>query len=166
MTYGISTTEDPGTYIQMDSIMVAQYAQLFNFTGNLLANKFWWNVSTAPLDAGSYLLTSSASFFACSDGSENGALPLLVSELMLELTNVFWENQFTVGVGGTIPANTTGNSMLDGNSTAITAGMYDCTALKDAKKQVSIGLVGTYGAGILFTAIIMTIVRGKNPSNA
>jgi hypothetical protein len=91
--------------------------------------------------------------------------PLLVSELTLELTNVFWENQFTVGVGGTIPANTTGNSMLDGNSSAITAGMYDCTALKDAKKQVSIGLVGTYGAGILFTAIIMTIVRGKNPSN-
>jgi len=74
MTYGISTTDDPGTYIQMDSIMVAQYAQLFNFTGNLLANKFWWNVTTAPLDAGSYLLTSSASFFACSDGSENGTL--------------------------------------------------------------------------------------------
>jgi len=56
--------------------------------------------------------------------------------------------------------------MLDGNSSAITAGMYDCTALKDATKQVSIGLVGTYGAGILFTAIIMTIVRGKNPSNS
>jgi len=74
MTYGISTTEDPGTYVQMDSIMVAQYAQLFNFTGNLLANKFWWNVTTAPLDAGSYLLTSSASFFACSDGSDNGTL--------------------------------------------------------------------------------------------
>lgn len=73
MTYGISTTDDPDTYIQMDSMTVSQYAQMFNFTGNLLANKFWWNVSTESLDAGSYLLTSSASFFACSDGSENGA---------------------------------------------------------------------------------------------
>jgi len=78
-------------------------------------------------------------------------------------TDVFWQNHFTVGVGGTIPANSTGNSLLSGNFSAITAGMYDCTALKDAKTQVSIGLVGTYGAGILFTAIIMTIVRGKNP---
>ena len=75
MTYGISKTEKPGTYIQMDSIMVPQYTQLFNFTGNLLSNKFWWNVSTAPLDAGSYLLTTSASFFACSDGSSDRIPP-------------------------------------------------------------------------------------------
>jgi len=73
--YGISTTDDPETYIQMDSVMVPQYTQLFNFTGNLLANKFWWNVSTAPLDEGSYILTSAASFFACSDGSGNGIPP-------------------------------------------------------------------------------------------
>ena len=68
-----------------------------------------------------------------------------------------------MGEGGTIPANTTGNPMVIGNSSAITAGMYDCTALRDAKKQVSLGLMGTYGAGILFTAITMAIVKGKNP---
>jgi hypothetical protein len=79
-------------------------------------------------------------------------------------TDVYWQNQFTVGTGGTIPANSTGNSLIGGNSSVITAGMYDCTALKDAKRQVSIGLIGTYGAGILFTAIVMTVVRGKNPS--
>lgn len=53
--------------------------------------------------------------------------------------------------------------MAIGNSTAITAGMYDCTALRDAKRQVSIGLAGTYGAGILFAAITMVLVRGQNP---
>ena len=74
-----------------------------------------------------------------------------------------WTNPFSVGEGGTIPANSTGNSMAIGNSTAITAGMYDCTALRDAKRQVSIGLAGTYGAGILFAAITMVLVRGQNP---
>jgi hypothetical protein len=44
-----------------------------------------------------------------------------------------------------------------------TAGQYDCTALKDAKTQVTMGLAGTYGAGILFTAIAMLVARGKNP---
>jgi len=78
-------------------------------------------------------------------------------------TDVFWTTPFSVGEGGTIPANTTGNSMAIGNFSAITAGMYDCTALRDAKRQVSIGLVGTYGAGIIFTAITMALVRGKNP---
>jgi hypothetical protein len=80
------------------------------------------------------------------------------------LTDVFWETRFSVGEGGTIPANSTGNSMSIGNSSSITAGMYDCTALRDSKRQVSIGLVGTYGAGILFTAITMVLVRGKNPT--
>lgn len=75
---------------------------------------------------------------------------------------MFWTNPFSVGTGGTIPANSTGNSMAIGNFSAITAGMYDCTALRDAKRQVSIGLVGTYGAGILFTAIAMIVVRGQN----
>lgn len=76
---------------------------------------------------------------------------------------MFWENHFSVGNEGTIPWNSTGNLMVGGNSSAITAGMYDCTALRDVKKQVSIGLVGTYGAGILFTAIVMAVVKGKNP---
>lgn len=71
-------------------------------------------------------------------------------------------NHFTVGTGGTIPANTTGNSLL-GNSTAITAGMYDCTALRYAKSKVTAGLIGTYAAGIIFTVIVMTVVRGKDP---
>jgi hypothetical protein len=53
--------------------------------------------------------------------------------------------------------------MTIGNSSAITAGMYDCTALRDAKRQVSIGLVGTYGTGILLTGITMAMVKGKNP---
>ena len=52
--------------------------------------------------------------------------------------------------------------MAIGNFSAITAGMYDCTALRDAKRQVSIGLVGTYGAGILFTVITMYLVKGQN----
>ena len=56
--------------------------------------------------------------------------------------------------------------MAIGNFSAITAGMYDCTALRDAKRQVSIGLVGTYGTGILLTAITMAIVKGKNPVNS
>lgn len=82
---------------------------------------------------------------------------------VIVLNDVFWETKFSVGEGGTIPANSTGNSMFIGNSSFITAGMYDCTALRDAKRQVSIGLVGTYGAGILFTAITMVLVRGRNP---
>jgi len=153
LTYGVSLTSDPSTYIAMDSIVVDQYTQFFNFTGNLLSNKFWWNTTTPSLPDGSYLLTTSASFFSCSDGPD------------LERTDIFWSNRFSVGEGGTIPANSTGNSMLVGNSSDITAGMYDCTALKDAKRQVSLGLVGTYGAGILFTAITMTFVKGKNPTS-
>lgn len=74
MTYGISSTSDPNTFIQMDSIIVNQYAHFFNFTGNLLSNKFWWNTTSPALPAGSYLLTSSASFFACSEGSGNGTV--------------------------------------------------------------------------------------------
>ena len=53
--------------------------------------------------------------------------------------------------------------MLVGNVSTITAGMYDCTALRFAKEKVTAGLLGTYGAGIIFTAIVITIVRGKNP---
>ena len=78
-------------------------------------------------------------------------------------TDLFWTNKFTVGQGGTLPANGTGNSMGEGNLTAITAGMYDCTALRYAKEQVSIGVIATYSLGILLTTVIMLIVRGKNP---
>lgn len=80
-------------------------------------------------------------------------------------TDLFWTNLFTVGPGGTLPANSTGNSMGSGNLTAITEGMYECTALKFAKEQVSIGLVATYTFGIIITAVIMLIVRGKDSMN-
>ena len=75
LMYGISSTSDPTTNIQMDSLTVEQYTQFFNFTGNLLSNTFWWNTTTPSLPAGSYLLTSSASFFACSEGSDDRILP-------------------------------------------------------------------------------------------
>lgn len=71
LTYGVSSTSSPGTYIQMDNTVVPQFTQMFNFTGNLLSNTFWWNTSINSLPAGSYVITSSASFFACSNGSPN-----------------------------------------------------------------------------------------------
>ena len=69
---------------------------------------------------------------------------------------------FSIGAGGTVPANTTGNSMSVGNASSITAGMYDCTALKGVKMQVGIGLGCVYGFGIILVSVVMTIVRGKN----
>jgi len=86
--------------------------------------------------------------------------------LILELTTVYWENSFDVGTGGSVPANTTGNPRSGGNFSAITAGMYDCTALRVSKSETTAGLIGTYGAGIIFTAIVMTVVRGRNPSDS
>ena len=85
---------------------------------------------------------------------------------MIVRKDLYWTTRFDVGQGGTVPANSTGNSMDTGNSSSITAGMYDCTALRYAKQKVSAGLVGTYSAGILFTAIVMAIVRGKNPTDS
>ena len=52
--------------------------------------------------------------------------------------------------------------MSTGNFSAITAGMYDCAALRVSKSETTAGLIGTYGAGIIFTAIAMFLVRGKN----
>ena len=75
MAYGLSTADDLGTYLQSDSIEVAQYTQLFNFTGNLLGNKFWWNTSLDGLPEGSYVLTSYAEFSACMGGSTLCILP-------------------------------------------------------------------------------------------
>jgi len=75
LTYGISSTSDPQTYIQMDSATVPQYTQMFNFTGNLLSNQFWWNTSVDGMQDGNYILTTSASFFACSDGSADCIIP-------------------------------------------------------------------------------------------
>jgi hypothetical protein len=146
----------------MDSLTVPQYTHMFNFTGNLLSNKFWWNTTSPSLPSGSYILTTSASFFSCSDGSDNRTSSF-VTRLMVVRKDVYWTTKFTVGQGGTVPANTTGNSMGVGNSSLISAGMYDCTALRFSKEKVSAGLIGTYGAGILFTAIVMVIVRGKDP---
>jgi len=153
MTYGLISTSSPDTFMMMDSLTVPQQVGLFNFTGNLLSNKFWWNTSVADVPAGNYVLRSSASFFACSGGSANVR------------TDVFWSNEFTVGEQGTTPANTTGNSMVGGNFSAITAGMYDCTALRFSKERVSIGLAGTYGLGLILTVITMVTVSGRNPSN-
>jgi len=150
LTYGISTASDPKTYIRMGSTTIPQYTHLYNFTGNLLSNKFWWNTSVSGLQEGSYLLTTSASYFACSADS---------ADLR---TDIYWTDPFQVGQGGTIPANSTGNTAF-GNNSLITKGMYDCTALRYAKSKVSAGLIGTYGAGILFTGIVMMIVRGKDP---
>jgi len=76
--------------------------------------------------------------------------------------DLFLTNHFTVGAGGTIPANTTGNNLASGNSSDVTAGMYDCTALKYARSKVTAGVIGTYAAGIIFTAIVMIVVRGKD----
>jgi hypothetical protein len=146
----------------MDQITVLQYTQMFNFTGNLLSNMFWWNITAAPLPAGSYVLQSSASFFSCSGTSDQGIVSG-THGLMTVRTDVFWTNKFSVGQGGTIPANSTGNSMNSGNFSAVTAGQYDCTALRLAKQHVSIGLTSVYGAGFLFAGIVMFIVRGKNP---
>jgi len=69
---------------------------------------------------------------------------------------------FQVGPEGSIPANSTGN-LVFGNGSLITAGMYDCTALRYAKSKVTAGLIGTYTAGILFTGLVMMAVRGKDP---
>lgn len=161
MAYGISMENDPGNYIFMDSLLVNQYEHMFNFTGNLLSNAFWWNFTTPVLADGQYILTSSAAFTACTPGTPNGFTAFLDSADIVQ-HNVLLTNLFTVGQGGTIPANTTGNNLALGNSSAITAGMYDCTALKDAKIKVTGGMIGTYAAGIIFTAIVMTVVRGKD----
>jgi hypothetical protein len=75
LTYGISSTSDPTTFLQTDSITVDQYTQFFNFTGNLLSNTFWWNTTAPALPDGAYLLTSSGTFFACSEGSSDRTLP-------------------------------------------------------------------------------------------
>ena len=85
---------------------------------------------------------------------------------MVELTTVYWKNPFDVGTGGTLPANTTGNPLSGGNFSAITAGMYNCAALRVSKSETTAGLIGTYGAGIFFTAIVMLLVRGKNPTDS
>jgi hypothetical protein len=76
---------------------------------------------------------------------------------------VFWENVFTVGQGGTTPANSTGNSLVGGNSSAITAGMYDCSALKFSRERVTIGVLSTYGLGVILVIITMVTVAGRNP---
>ena len=82
----------------------------------------------------------------------------------VETSKVLLDTTFSVGEQGSIPADTTGNDLtVGGNTTAITQGMWVCTALADSKRQVTIGLVGTYAAGILFTGITMLVVRGKNP---
>jgi len=152
MTYGLMSTSSPDTFApQMKSITVAQQAQFFNFTGNLLSNTFWWNTTASNVPPGSYILRSSASFFACSQGSANVR------------TDVFWENVFTVGQGGTTPANSTGNSLVGGNSSAITAGMYDCSALKFSRERVTIGVLSTYGLGVILVIITMATVAGRNP---
>ena len=78
LMYGISSTSDPTTFIHMDSLKVDQYTQFFNFTGNLLGNKFWWNTTIPSLPEGSYILTSSANFFACSGGSDNCTVSIFI----------------------------------------------------------------------------------------
>jgi len=154
MTYGLISTSSPDTFMPiMKSFTVPQQAQLFNFTGNLLANTFWWNTTVPGIPAGNYVLRSSASFFSCSQGSADIR------------TDTFWSNEFTVGDGGTVPAVDTGNSLVGGNSSAITAGMYDCTALKFSRERVSIGVVSTYSLGLLLTIITMVTVSGRNPTN-
>jgi hypothetical protein len=75
MAYGIAPVDDPGNYIQMNVMKVAQDEQLFNFTGNLLSNRFWWNATADPLPEGQYVLITQASFSACSDGSQPGNSP-------------------------------------------------------------------------------------------
>jgi hypothetical protein len=145
----------------MKSVTVPQQAQLFNFTGNLLANTFWWNTTVPGVPAGNYVLRSSASFFSCSQGSADG-IPF--GRLMVVRTDTFWSNEFTVGDGGTVPAVDTGNSLVGGNFSAITAGMYDCTALKFSRERVSIGVVSTYSLGLLLTIITMVTVSGRNPT--
>jgi hypothetical protein len=79
LTYGVSTTSDPQTYIRMSSTTVPQYTQMFNFTGNLLSNKFWWNTSVEGLQDGTYLLTTSASFFSCPGDSVDCKYPIPIT---------------------------------------------------------------------------------------
>ena len=74
MTYGVAPTSTPEQYIHMDSLTVQQYDHMFNFTGNLLANTFWWNYTIPTLPDGSYVLKSSASFFSCTPGTSDGIL--------------------------------------------------------------------------------------------
>jgi len=81
MAYGVSAIQSPGEYVYMDSIHVEQYTQMFNFTGNLLANTFWWNTTTPVLIDGTYLLTTSASFSYCVNGSADSNLPLVGSNV-------------------------------------------------------------------------------------
>jgi hypothetical protein len=75
---------------------------------------------------------------------------------------------FVVGNGGTVPANTTGNALgltISNTSTfamPITAGMYDCTALRDSKRQVTIGLICVYGFATILAGIVITTVKGKD----
>lgn len=77
MTYGVAPTSTPEQYIHMDSLTVQQYDHMFNFTGNLLSNTFWWNYSIPTLPDGSYVLKSSASFFSCTPGTSDGILSLV-----------------------------------------------------------------------------------------
>jgi hypothetical protein len=87
MAYGLISTSSPDTFMPiMKSVTVPQQTQLFNFTGNLLANTFWWNTTVAGVPAGDYVLRSSASFFSCSQGSADG-IPF--ERLMVVRTDVF-----------------------------------------------------------------------------
>jgi hypothetical protein len=91
-------------------------------------------------------------------------IPLFFPLTWGETSTISIESTFSVGEGGSIPANSTGNDITSGgNTTDITEGMWLCTALAGAKTQTTIGLIGTYGAGLLFTSIVMLVVRGKDP---
>jgi hypothetical protein len=72
MAYGIATIEDPEDYIQMETMTVAQDDHFVNFTGNLLSNRFWWNVTADPLPEGQYRLVMEATFSACQPDSPTG----------------------------------------------------------------------------------------------
>jgi hypothetical protein len=120
MTYGLISTSSPDTFMpSMKSVTVPQQTQLFNFTGSLVANTFWWNTTVAGVPTGDSVLRSSASFFSCSQGSADG-IPF--ERLMVVRTDVFWSNEFTVGDGGMVPAVDTGNSLVGRNSSAFTRG--------------------------------------------
>src|ERR1700737_1231516 len=88
MTYGLMSTSAPNTFMMEESITVPIQAQFFNFTGNLLSNTFWWNPSLTGVPAGDYMLMSSASFFACSQGSANGIHPL--ERLTVVRHDIYW----------------------------------------------------------------------------
>jgi hypothetical protein len=72
IAYGIASIEDPEDYIQMETMSVAQDDHFVNFTGNLLSNRFWWNVTADPLPEGQYRLVMEATFSACQPDSPTG----------------------------------------------------------------------------------------------